>query len=226
VSKSPLFDSSIFWATLAAAFIAVGAFFAGPFIDKSGNLWSHTPFIIGAVLLGVGVLSVARALILFESHRHVEYHLKGIEVCPDPEAHRLSHLEAVTAPSTKTLSIFRQLRAELGDDDMKIQEAMKTHKFWDTSKGKRLREEIWHENKPRLQETPGLGAMYASLDKAYREIGRLNGVNKARLPNRVKPEDNLGGAQSDVAQALRQLDERIATLDEELLSHALSRPVF
>jgi hypothetical protein len=223
MQQSSLLDSTNFWLVLGGVLATVSAVFLSPYIDKLGTAWPQSPFVGGLALLALAVVCVFRAVVLYAAHHHFEYHMRDVVPCLDPEAHRLTHVEATGAPSNKTLSILRQLRTELGDSQQKIKSASETNKFWPTARNKRLRDEIWQENRPRLLETRGIVTVYTSLDRAYAEVRRPNEVGSTRVSRRVNPEDNLDSARSEIAQAIRELDERIVSLDQELLGDVRRR---
>lgn len=128
---------------------------------------------------------------------------------------------ALTGPNTRTLLALRQIRSELSHAHERIQQSIQNGTYWPRLEESQLSVKIWQQNRPRLQETPGLGQLPHRLDVAYGEVRRVNDIKVSRVlkGNRVEDSDRLSDALVATHQAIILLDQRIESLDQELTGH-------
>jgi hypothetical protein len=220
-------DRTVFWLGLAAALAAIGAVPAGIAAAAASaahkGLLSSIWFDAGVAAIGLAVASSLWSLILYVAHSHAEKHW-----CPDPSAHVLPRQvresqEAIASVSgieprisqigdeEKIRSVLRALRLDVRDAARRIENTIKTGRYWPSAgnDGGPLPDRTWKKNRGQLSGIAGMGEVYDSLYEAYAEIDRINAFHFARVAfhgSQIKPGDRL----DDALRCLRDAEDKLS----------------
>jgi hypothetical protein len=215
MTRLPLHERALFWLGLGGALIVLGGIGVGIGTAVAAAAkpqdWSNPPFIVGAVVVVVGLLCLWWALTLHIAHRHAEKHW-----CPDPEAHSLPSTAALAgaAPATANdpgfQSVLRQLRLDVRTAIRRLENAARTERYWKMSESS-LATRAWTRNRKHLSELAASEDLLEALDDAFKHVQRINGLQFPRWFQgyRVKPGDDLEGALAALRQADAELDRRL-----------------
>jgi hypothetical protein len=225
-------DRALFWIALAAVLAAVGAVPAGIAAAATSAVhaspWSSVWFKVGIAAELLAVISSVWSLILYVAHNHAEKHW-----CPDPSAHVLpSHVEHAPEPiasvseirprihqprqEEKIRSVLRATRFDIRDALRRVENAVKTGRYWSTTgnDGGPLPIRTWKKNREQLSGLAGLGDVYDALYEAFAHVERINGFHFGRVIQGrvVKSDDRLGDALTALQKAEQELSAKLLDL--------------
>ena len=205
-----LTDRTGFWLALAAVLAAFGGSGIGLAVAEYHPPWKSVWFIVGAVVCGLGCLSVLWALVLYVAHK-----VAGDHWCPDPRAHAvarptrpgaiLAALKAVPpAPPGWLRPALREMNGDLRQAAAAIQMTLNDNSYggvqYEFNLGAR-----WEANRERLAGLVDRGDLYDDLRDAYAQIERMRGIvsGSPTEPGATAPlpPHNLGAALAAIRKA-------------------------
>lgn len=218
-----LTDGTGFWLGQAAVLAALGGSSIGIAIAEYHPPWKTAWFIAGAVVCGLGCLSVLWALVLYVAHK-----VAGDHWCPDPGAHTASRrspaetalatLNAVLpAPPGWLRPALREMNGDLRQAAAGIERTLND----DSYRGVQYEFNLlghWEANRERLAGLAGRGDLYDDLREAYAHIERIRRIvsGSPMEPGAAEPAtpDNLDAALTAIRKAETAVGTELSELDK------------
>jgi hypothetical protein len=208
---------------LAGVLAALGGSGIGIAITEYHPPWKSAWFIAGAVVCGLGCLSVLWALVLYVAHR-----VAGDHWCPDPEAHTapprqragavLNALKSIPpAPPGWLRPALREMNGDLRQAATGIERALNDDSYRAVEYEFNLGSH-WEVNRERLAGLSGRGDLYDDLREAYAHIERIRRIisGSPTEPGAAAPAapDNLDAALTAIRKAETAVGEELSELDK------------
>ncbi len=139
-----LFDHALFWAAIGGSVVVVGGSLGAVGVavvttsTPSKSVWDEGWFVGGCVVVGIGVLVLNWAVVLFVSHRHFSKHVDELRASPQTQIHvspqgsvpfYMGTATAVTGPQASSHREGLVSPEELGEYLDSINKTMESHGF-------------------------------------------------------------------------------------------------
>jgi hypothetical protein len=201
------FDSAGFFVGFGGAVIVVGGIVvatAKPDATFFSVPWNTVG--VGVVLLGVALL--LWSLVLFLVDQRVAEHW-----CPDPAAHDLPG-NATPEDWRQLRSVLHQIRNDVQAAISRLDQAIQTGRYWSIS-AYVLEDWAWKKNRRQLAGVGGMTQLLDALRPAFKHVDRIKGfvLLRAFQGGHVRPGDELEAALAALELAQAQLDARLAAID-------------